>query len=517
MTREKLIENNKLMPGAGVYKVPKKGNLREITAQIVRICVESFGVQLAWVGILSRNNFLSVLSRWPVTSNPFDVEIEIPDEYLIRLSTTRNPVVRQVKVENRSYRVGLFPLIIADNVIGVLAMANIQQGFFTRERLQSLQAYSALAAVSLQNAHFYQSEQEKVEQIRVLGAIDQEILASSDLTETANLVLSLAAGQLGADAAGILTVRPGTDNLDFVGGYGFQFDDHQKASLSIKENLVCLSTSSKNILKVDELENKEQCHRTHWFRKEGFKTYIGVPLIARGELRGLLEIYHRSPLAVDQAWFDFLEILANHIAVAIDKSLLLENLHQANAHLSDDYNATIDAFSYTLELRDRETEGHTRRVSEMTLRLAQSMGIPKEQLDSVRKGALLHDIGKLGIPDAILLKPGPLTKQEWEVMRQHPLYAQQILARIDHLQPALDIPLYHHERWDGSGYPYGLKAQAIPLLARIFAVIDVYDALTSNRPYRKAMSRDKAFQYIREQTGQHFDPAVVEAFFRMFP
>ncbi|MDD3699878.1 MAG: HD-GYP domain-containing protein, partial [Atribacterota bacterium] len=176
------------------------------------------------------------------------------------------------------------------------------------------------------------------------------------------------------------------------------------------------------------------------------------------------------------------------------------------------YDTTIEGWAQALELRDRETEGHTRRVADLTVKLAQALGVKSEDLIHIRRGALLHDIGKMGIPDRILLKPGPLTPEEWEIMKKHPVYAWELLSPIKYLRPALDIPYYHHERWDGTGYPRGLKGEEIPLSARIFAVVDVWDALTSDRPYRPAWSQEKALQYIKEQSGHHFDPRVVEKF-----
>jgi PAS domain S-box-containing protein/putative nucleotidyltransferase with HDIG domain len=187
-------------------------------------------------------------------------------------------------------------------------------------------------------------------------------------------------------------------------------------------------------------------------------------------------------------------------------------LRQANQDLRLSYDATIEGWSRALEVRDRETEGHTQRVTRLTMDLAQEMGLSAGELIHVRRGALLHDIGKMGVPDQILLKPARLTKVEWQIMRQHPLLSYNLLARIDFLRPALDIPRYHHERWDGSGYPTGLKGEQIPLAARIFAVIDVWDALTSDRPYRKRWGRKKALEFIQAQSGKYFDPKVVEMF-----
>jgi putative nucleotidyltransferase with HDIG domain len=168
-----------------------------------------------------------------------------------------------------------------------------------------------------------------------------------------------------------------------------------------------------------------------------------------------------------------------------------------------------------MDLRDRETEGHTQRVTELTLKLAARLGISPEEQVHLRRGALLHDIGKLGVPDDILLKPGKLTEQEWISMRQHPTYAFNMLLPITYLRPALDIPYCHHEKWDGSGYPRGLKGQQIPLAARLFAVVDVWDAVTSDRPYRSAWSKAEALDYIKEQSGRHFDPGVVRVFLEM--
>ncbi len=168
--------------------------------------------------------------------------------------------------------------------------------------------------------------------------------------------------------------------------------------------------------------------------------------------------------------------------------------------------------AHALDLKDKETEGHSRRVTEMTISVARKMAMKNEDLAHVRRGALLHDIGKMGIPDGILLKPGKLTDEEWEIMRRHPSYAYEMLLPIAYLRPALDIPCCHHEKWDGSGYPRGLKAEQIPLAARIFAVVDVYDALTSDRPYRPGWTKEQALKHIREQRGRHFDPRVVEIF-----
>ncbi len=192
-----------------------------------------------------------------------------------------------------------------------------------------------------------------------------------------------------------------------------------------------------------------------------------------------------------------------------------QELQKRAEELVKAYNTTLEGWAKALELRDEETEGHTRRVTEMTVRLARELGINGAELEHVRRGALLHDIGKMGVPDRILCKPGPLTDEEWEIMRQHPKYAYEMLAGIDYLRPSLDIPYGHHEKWDGSGYPRGLKGEQIPFAARVFAVVDVWDALSSDRPYRKAWPEEKVLVHIQEQSGSHFESRVVEAFLEM--
>ena len=196
------------------------------------------------------------------------------------------------------------------------------------------------------------------------------------------------------------------------------------------------------------------------------------------------------------------------------KKLLDERAHieQAHVQLLEAYDATIAGWSHALDLRDKETEGHSQRVTDLAETLARMEGISESDLVYMRRGALLHDIGKLGVPDSILLKPDKLTDEEWAIMRKHPQYAHDMINPIEYLRPSLDIPYCHHEKWDGTGYPRGLKGEEIPLTARIFAVTDVWDALISDRPYRPAWDEQKALEYIREQSGKHFDPHVVELF-----
>jgi len=223
-------------------------------------------------------------------------------------------------------------------------------------------------------------------------------------------------------------------------------------------------------------------------------------------------VYHRSVHQSESEWLNLLETLASRAAIAIDNTQLFNDLQLSNLELTLAYDATIAGWSRAMDLRDKETEGHTQRVTDLTLKLARAMNISESQLTHIRHGALLHDIGKMGVPDNILLKADQLTDEEWEKMRKHPDFAYDMLSSIRYLQPALDIPYCHHEKWDGTGYPQGLKGEEIPITARIFAVADVWDAITSDRPYRKGWSKEEALEYIKEQSGKYFDPQVVEEF-----
>ena len=232
------------------------------------------------------------------------------------------------------------------------------------------------------------------------------------------------------------------------------------------------------------------------------------------EVKGILEIFHRSRLNPDNEWANYLETLAEHSAIALELGQLFDSFQRVNKELFMAYDETIEGWSRALDLRDKETEGHTRRVTQLTVKLGRAFGLSEMELVQVRWGALLHDIGKMGVPDEILLKPGKLTDEEWVIMRKHPTFAYELLLPIAYLKPALDIPYCYHEKWDGTGYPRGLQAEQIPLAARIFAVVDVWDALISDRPYRKAWSHKKAMSYISEQIGAHFDPEVVNVFLK---
>ena len=246
------------------------------------------------------------------------------------------------------------------------------------------------------------------------------------------------------------------------------------------------------------------------------RSIICAPLKIRDQLIGVIYVDNRAKSGIfRESDLELVSAFANQAAVAIDNADLFDNLQKSNRELEKAYQATLEGWVKALDLRDKETEGHTQRVTVLTERLARSMGVEGEALVNITRGALLHDIGKMGIPDSILLKKGGLTEEERALIREHPNMARKMLKDIEFLWPAIDIPYCHHEKWDGSGYPRGLKGMDIPFAARVFAVIDVWDALISNRPYRAGLPPEEVRQHIKADSGKHFDPNVVKAFLEL--
>jgi putative nucleotidyltransferase with HDIG domain len=315
------------------------------------------------------------------------------------------------------------------------------------------------------------------------------------------------------DAADVLLLNPYTLTLEYAAGRGFRTRAVENARIRLGENFAGVAALEHRAVRLDNpAQTQESPQFAALWAGEGFAAYYAVPLVAKGQVKGVLEVFHRAPLAAERDWVSFLEALAGQAAIAIENAQLFDHLQHSNMDLVLAYDATIEGWARALDLRDKETEGHTRRVTVLTERLARTMGISEAEIVHIRRGAILHDIGKMAVPDNILLKPDKLTHEEWVIMSQHPQYALDMLVPITFLRPALDIPYRHHEKWDGSGYPHGLKGEQIPLAARVFAVIDVCDALSSDRPYRKAWSRAEMLEYIRSQAGAHFDPKIVDAF-----
>jgi PAS domain S-box-containing protein/putative nucleotidyltransferase with HDIG domain len=406
------------------------------------------------------------------------------------------------------------PIRTGDEIIGVLLVSVQLPRQLDENDAHLLATISEIAGSAIHRSSLYEHSQRQLQRLASLRAIDLAINTTLDLRVTLDILIDHIMTQLKVDAVSVLLMNSVTQTLQRGASAGFWTDAISKWQPNINENLSGHVVQSRSQVHVPNLAFEPR-YRVQSFKAEGFITYFGVPLIAKGQVKGVLEIYHRSVLNPDTEWKSFLEILSGQAAIAIDNATLFEDLQKTNINLSLAYDATIEGWSRAMELRDRDTEGHTLRVADQTVQLARQMGLRDADLVHVRRGALLHDIGKMGVPDSILQKPGAFVEQEWEIMRRHPEYAYGMLAPIAYLRPSIDIPYCHHEHWDGTGYPRGLKGEQIPLAARIFAVVDVWDAITSDRPYRKAWKLKRAREYIRKNSGSHFDPVVVNAFLEM--
>lgn len=402
------------------------------------------------------------------------------------------------------------PLRVQEQVMGVVSFESNQPRAFTKEDLNLLNTLAQTLALVLHNVRLHQETSRHVQQLQAVQMVGKALIATMDERLVFDVLMQQLFTQLNADAVGVLMFNPHIQMLEYAASRGFRSRNYEQTFLSLATSLAGKAALERQIVTITEL-SELSAGFAQTFSQEGFRGYGAAPLIAKVTLKGVLEVFCRRPFKPDTAWKRFFEMLADQAALAIDNAEMFEELRRINLRLSLAYEATIEGWSKALEYRDKETEEHTLRVTELTLKLAEHLGVNPSLMPHIRRGCLLHDVGKIAIPDSVPLKPGPLNAEEWELMRQHPTLAYEMLSAIEYLRPALNIPYCHHERWDGSGYPRGLNGGGIPVEARIFAVADVWDALTSTRPYRKAWSRADALNYIREQAGKQFDLRVVEA------
>ncbi len=352
----------------------------------------------------------------------------------------------------------------------------------------------------------------QIRYLAALRAVDMAISASMDLPITLRVLLNQVHQQLMAPAVSILILDQHTQTLRYAAGIGFKTNAIETTNLRLGQSLAGQAALERRIVSVENLDAKGSWAQTKDFEQEEFTHYMGIPLVSKGTVKGVLELFNYKPFTQDSAWMGLLESMAGQAAIAIENATLMDEVQKVNINLRSAYDATIEGWARSIDLRNGDSEQHAKRVAELTIELAQSVGVQGEGLLALRRGALLHDIGKLSVPDAILMKNGPLTEEEWKIMKTHPEAAKRLLNSIDFLQSVVEIPYYHHEHWDGSGYPEGLAGNDIPLSARVFAVVDCWDSLRSDRPWRKAWTDGSAWDYIEKNSGVLFDPHIVEKF-----
>jgi PAS domain S-box-containing protein len=415
------------------------------------------------------------------------------------------------------------PLLSRNAVIGALWVGRcneISSGerSFRDDEVRLLAAIADVTANTLHRIMLHEEAERRTLQLAALHTIDEAINSSMDAKLALRVVVDQVTEQLGVDAASILVLDKDAMHLRQVAARGLHRYPSSRALIPVYSSYAGKAILERQMIFIRDLQEAARNGGEPWLgdpalEEEGFVSLLAAPLIAKGQVNGVLNLFHRSQLNPAVEWFEFLDAIAHQAAVAMDNIALLESLQRKNDQLAQAYDILLESWVRSLQLRDHETETHTRRVTEMTLRLARAVGMNDEELVHVRRGALLHDIGKLGVPDSILHKPGPLTEEEWEIMRKHPTYAYELLSPAPYLRQAMDIPLHHHEKWDGSGYPVGLKGTQIPLAARLFTIVDVWDAMCSARPYQPAIPEKEVLAFIQSRAGEQFDPQLVPIFF----
>ncbi len=407
--------------------------------------------------------------------------------------------------------VGGAPMIAHGELIGFLWVG--RKSSISESAIRTLAAIADISATAIHRMQLAQQTQQRLQRLIGLRKIDTAINNNQDLPSTLGIVLEQAIQLLNVDAAQVVLLDQDASSFHYQAGQGFRTQSFEKLPARLGESSADQAVLKRELVSFSNIHKAPPDRATlDKMRLEGFSAFFAAPLVTKNEVKGYFQVFLRAPFEPGADWVEFLETLAGQVAIAVSEAHLLRDLQHSNWELRLAYDQTIEGWSTALDLRDKETEGHSQRVCGLTLQLAGMLGIQGEELINIRRGALLHDIGKMGVPDQILFKQGPLNREEWQVMYKHPVYAYQLMSPIAYLHPALDIPYCHHEKWDGSGYPRGLKGPEIPLAARIFAVIDVWDALTSDRPYRSRMPEAEVMAYIKDQSGRHFDPEVVKLF-----
>ena len=356
---------------------------------------------------------------------------------------------------------------------------------------------------------------QKPRRLECLLELSRTAAAGVDRDAALNMILRVATTELRLDAAAILRLDPGKGLLEPVSYFALPAEFEKRRVLLGAE---FGGRAARDLRPVTVSDCTAPCAAElvpGFAAIEGFQSCWALPLLAGDRSLGVFEIYSRRRRVLDTLPRVFLEALAEHaaIALALDDARMTCNRMAGELTIAQDL--AMQGWCRTLELRDPDTQAHSRRVAPVAVALSRALGVHESHLIHIHRGALLHDIGKIAVPDRILSKPGPLTPEEWQVMRRHPGDALELLYSADFLKPALEIPYCHHEKWDGTGYPRGLRGADIPMAARIFSVVDVWDALGSKRPYGSVWSPSDIRGYLQQEAGTHFDPAVVDAFLRL--
>ncbi len=409
------------------------------------------------------------------------------------------------------------PMKIGDAVVGVIAVQSYTTNAYSEDDEQLLTTISDQIAVAIEKARLFEAERRGRQELTALYDLSRALTDEQNFDSILNLVVRHSVQVAHVSFARIALV----DGDEMVVRAVFpvralECDLQLGRREPIATHPICLNAMQNSVPVVIRLDDPALTERERDSCFLGIAKHLCiVPLRAGDRNFGVLmlgEARHESREPFSPEKLHLAYSIGDQTASALARASLREQSGRATAELASAYDATIEGWARALEMRDQEAHGHTQRVSELAVYVARALHVPDPELTHIRRGALLHDIGKMAIPDSILFKPDPLTAEEEKIMRQHPERAQALLDPIAYLRPALDIPYCHHEKWDGTGYPRGLKGEQIPLAARVFAIADVWDAMRSPRLYRAAWSEEAALEYVQAQAGKHFDPEIVKVF-----
>jgi PAS domain S-box-containing protein len=405
------------------------------------------------------------------------------------------------------------PLAVETGVIGAIDLQSAESNAFREEDERLMQLFAFRAASMLEHVQLVQQTQGRVQRLETLHAIEEAVASSVDLRITLDTLLEQVISRLAVDAAGVLLFDPHLQTLRYAAGRGSRHFDLDEKSQRLGEGIAGRAALEQEIVYTTNLTQLDPALPfPNWAVHEGFSSLYAIPLISKGQIKGVLELFYKRLVYPDAEWLEFLETLARQTAIAIDGIALFEQFQNTLLEQKVALDSGIEVWSQVLETRGFEPDGHCRRVSELTLLLSQQLALDEIGFGNIYRGALLHDIGKLLLPDSLIYKAGPLDEKEWALVRQHPGFGREFLKRIFPYDPPLGIPYYHHENWDGSGYPLGLKGEQIPVEARLFRIVDTWDLMLVDVPYRKRHSRDDAIAFIHVQAGKLFDPRIAMVF-----
>jgi PAS domain S-box-containing protein len=413
------------------------------------------------------------------------------------------------------------PLVTQEHSVGVLWVG--RQADITEVEVRLLNSVGNIAASAIHRVTLHEQTEKQLHYLAALRTIDAAISGSIDLRLTLRVLLDQVTAQLRVHAADILLLDSRSQTLHYAEGRGFLSAAQRDMRLHMGRGHAGRAALERRVISISNLaEAPDDFARGRLLAGEKFVAYYAAPLIAKGQVKGILEVFHRAPLAAEADWLDFLETLASQAAIAIDNASMFEEQQRSNVelrHTNIELNLALDAviekWAQAIDEHCQEAGAAAWQAVELAVAVGRRLGLSEMDLTHLRRGALLHDVGELALPQSILLKPAALTEPELELVRGHPGRAEELLAPVALLRPALEIPSAHHERWDGSGYPRHLQGEHIPLAARIFAVADVWQALQSTRPFRPAWPAENCEAYLREQAGRQFDPRVVDEFLRV--